>query len=74
MEEIVVNQVKKFRAQRGLTQAELAEKCDVTRECINHIENGKCGISLRLAMNICKTFGLKIEDVFTIVEVDETET
>lgn len=58
------NRIKVLRAERDWSQAELAEKLDVSRQTINAIETGKYDPSLPLAFKIAQLFGLKIEDIF----------
>lgn len=58
------NRIRVLRAEKGWSQAELAEKVGVSRNSINAIENGKFDPSLPLAFRIVELFGLKIEDVF----------
>ena len=58
------NQLKVFRALHDLTQENLAEKLNVTRQTILAIEKGKYDPSLELAFKIADIFNVKIEDVF----------
>ena len=58
------NRLKVLRAERDWTQADLAEKLDVSRQTINSIEKGKYDPSLSLAFKVAQLFGLKIEDIF----------
>lgn len=58
------NRIKELRAKYNLTQNDLANKVNVRRETIVFLEKGKYNPSLKLAYDISKTFGLKIEDVF----------
>ena len=58
------NKIKVFRAERNLSQEELANKVGVRRETIVHLENNKYMPSLKLAYDIAKTFGKNIEEVF----------
>ena len=58
------NRLRVLRAERGWSQAELAEKVGVSRNSINAVENGKFDPSLPLAFRIVDVFGLKVEDVF----------
>ncbi|KRN88374.1 hypothetical protein IV53_GL000338 [Ligilactobacillus ceti DSM 22408] len=52
-----------------MTQADLADLVDTTRQTIISIENGKYTASLPLAYKIAKVFNLQIEDVFDFSEV-----
>ena len=58
------NKIKILRAEHELTQADLAEKVDVSRQTINAIEKGKFDPSLPLAFKISKLFNLSIEEIF----------
>jgi len=58
------NRIRVLRAEKGWSQAELAEKVGVSRNSINAVENGKFDPSLPLAFHIADVFELKIEDVF----------
>ena len=56
--------IKKLRAKFKLTQEELAKKVGVRRETIVFLEQGKYNPSLKLARDVAKVFGKKIEQVF----------
>jgi len=58
------NKIKVLRAEHELTQEQLAEKVDVSRQTINAIEKGKFDPSLPLAFKISKLFNLSMEDIF----------
>lgn len=62
------NNLKVYRAQHDLTQKDLAEKVDVTRQTIISIEKGRYEPSLSLAFKLAHYFGVKIEDIFQYVE------
>ena len=53
-----------LRAEKGWSQAELAERLDIARQSVNAIENCKADPSLPLGMRIARLFGLPVEDVF----------
>lgn len=53
-----------FRAEMEWSQAELADRVGVTRQCINAIETGKYEPGLVLAFKIARVFGKNIEAVF----------
>ena len=53
-----------LRAERGWTQAELAEALDVSRQTVISIERGKYDPSLPLAFRIAAVFGRPIEALF----------
>ena len=58
------NKLKVLRAEKDLSQADLAEKLNVSRQTINAIETEKYDPSLPLAFSIAKLFGKKIEEIF----------
>lgn len=49
-----------------MTQQELADKTGVTRQTIVAIENGKYFPTLELAFRIAHTFGVSLDQVFTV--------
>lgn len=59
------NNVRELRGERGWSQAELAQKLDVSRQTVNAIETGKYDPSLPLAFKIARLFGMSIEFIFT---------
>jgi putative transcriptional regulator len=58
------NRIKVLRAERDMTQAQLADIVQVSRQTINAIEKGKFDPSLPLAFKIARLFKSKIEDIF----------
>lgn len=58
------NHLKDLRAERGWSQATLAERLDVSRQTVISIENGRYDPSLPLAFKIARVFQLPIEQVF----------
>lgn len=58
------NRLKVLRAERNWSQAELAERAQVSRQAINAVETGKFDPSLPLAFTLAEVFGLRIEDIF----------
>ncbi len=63
------NRLKVLRAERNWSQADLADRLDVSRQSVNAIETGKYDPSLPLAFKIARIFEMTIEQVFT----DEAE-
>ena len=59
------NRLKVLRAERNWSQADLADKLDVSRQSVNAIETGKYDPSLPLAFRIARVFGLAIEQIFS---------
>jgi len=58
------NRVRELRGEHGWSQADLAERLDVSRQTINAIETGKYDPSLPLAFKIARLFGQPIELIF----------
>jgi putative transcriptional regulator len=58
------NELRARRAERGWSQAELAERLGVSRQTVNAIETGKYDPSLELAFRIARLFRARIEDLF----------
>lgn len=58
------NRIKVLRAERNMTQADLATEVEVSRQTINAIEKGKFDPSLPLAFKISRLFKLSIEHIF----------
>ena len=63
-DQVMKNRIRVLRAEKGWSQADLAEKVGVSRNSVNAVENGKFDPSLPLAFRIADAFELKIEDVF----------
>ncbi|WP_312474031.1 helix-turn-helix transcriptional regulator [Neobacillus sp.] len=61
---VIKNRVKELRARHDLTQGNLADHVNVTRQTIVALEKGSYVPSLMLAMNIARTFKLPIEEIF----------
>lgn len=67
------NNIELLRKSKRISQSELAEVLEVTRQTISSLETGKYNPSIILAFKIAKFFDLKIEDIF-IYEGDNFET
>ena len=65
------NRIAQLRRERRISQADLAEAVEVTRQTIISLECGRYNASLQLAYKIARYFGLSIEDVF-LFEEEET--
>ena len=62
------NILRELRTERGWSQADLADRLEVSRQTINAIETGRYAPSLQLAFKISRQFKLKIEDIFVAKE------
>lgn len=58
------SRVRQLREQFGWSQAELADRLDVSRQTVNAIETEKYDPSIKLAFRIARLFGLPIESIF----------
>lgn len=58
------NRLKVLRAERDWSQADLAERLEVSRQSVNAIETGRYDPSLPLAFRIADLFELTIEQIF----------
>jgi putative transcriptional regulator len=54
-----------LRAERNWSQAELAQRLEVSRQSVNAIETGKFDPSLTLAFKLARLFEMPIETIFS---------
>lgn len=66
MKESIKNEVYKFRSKKGITQEELAEKMQVSRQTIIAIEKGNYTPSVLLAIKLASFFNISVEKIFQI--------
>ncbi len=66
---LINNNISQIRVRRKLTQEELAQAVNVSRQTIIALEKGNYIPSLLLAMSISRYFGLTIEKIFTLEEL-----
>jgi putative transcriptional regulator len=59
------NRLRVLRAEREWSQADLADRLEVSRQSVNAIETGKYDPSLPLAFRIARLFETSIEAIFT---------
>ena len=64
------NNIKTLRAAFQLTQSDLAEKIEVSRQTVNAIEKGKFDPSLPTAFRLAAVFNCSIKELF-IYESEE---
>ena len=62
------NRLEELRKLNGVTQEELADKLEASRQTIGSLENGKYNPSITLAFKIARFFGLSIEEIFIYEE------
>lgn len=58
------NRLRELRAERRWSQADLAQRLEVSRQTVNAIETSKYDPSLPLAFKIAQVFEMRIEDLF----------
>jgi putative transcriptional regulator len=66
MSDLLVNHLREARAQRGWTQADLAERVGVTRKTINTVENGVFVPSTVLALKLARALETTVEALFEL--------
>ena len=66
------NRLRELRAARRWSQADLADRCGVSRQAINAIETERYDPSLPLAFTIANVFDLTIEEIFLPDRADTT--
>lgn len=64
------NKIQELRKEWRITQSELADAVEVTRQTIISLENGRYNASLVLAHKIAQFFEMQIEDIF-IFDLEE---
>lgn len=64
------NSIRVERAKKKITQAELADKVNVSRQTIHAIETGKFIPSTVLALKIANFFKVSFEDIFKLEKTD----
>lgn len=61
---ILKNRLKVARAEKGLSQTQLAELVGVSRNTISSIETGQFNPTAKLALILCVALDKKFEDLF----------
>ncbi|MGA3162103.1 MAG: helix-turn-helix transcriptional regulator [Terracidiphilus sp.] len=59
------NRLRVLRAERGWSQADLAQRLEVSRQSVNAVETGKFDPSLPLAFKLARLFETTIEAIFS---------
>ena len=62
--QLMNNRIKVLRAERNWTQADLADKLEVSRQTVNALETGKYDPSLPLAFKLAQLFNTPLEGIF----------
>lgn len=66
----MTNTVKLERARINLSQQDLAEQVNVSRQTIHSIESGKFMPSYILAIKIARVFNIPVQELFVVEEMD----
>ena len=61
----MTNRLRALRAERGWSQAELAQQLSISRQSVNAIETGRYDPSLPLAFKLARLFTLPLEQIFS---------
>ena len=64
----LVSKLNVLRAEKRITQEELARNIGVTRATVIAIEKGNYNPSLQLAFKLANFFDVRIEDIFSVEE------
>jgi len=67
------NRIRVLRAEKEISQKELAEVIGVSRQTVNSIEKGKFNPSVITALKMAEYFDVDVETVFQILEDDSDE-
>lgn len=62
------NRLEEIRKAKGITQEELANAIEVSRQTVGSLENGRYNPSIILAFKIARFFEVSIEEVFIYEE------
>jgi len=68
LNERLANRLKERRGELSLTQAELAERCGVSRKTVNTVENGVFVPSTLLALKLAEALSEPVERLFWIAD------
>ncbi|NEU32138.1 helix-turn-helix transcriptional regulator [bacterium LRH843] len=67
------NNIKIIRKSLNMTQEELANQCNVTRQTINAIENNKYDPTLSLAFNLARNLRTTVDVLFIFEDEEKTK-
>ena len=67
------NKLEEIRKTNGITQEELADILEVSRQTIGSLENGRYNPSITLAFKIARYFNMQIEEIFLYEEETSNE-
>ena len=65
------NELRVWRARRNVSQQEVADAIEVSRQTINAIERGRFVPSTITSLLLARYFETRVEDIFRLSEEDE---
>ncbi len=65
---LLSNRIKVWRAEKNLTQEDLARRIGVSRKTINTLERGHFVPSTVIALRMAKEFGCTVEEIFSLTD------
>ncbi len=68
---MITSRVRTLRTAAGLSQAELAQAADITRQAVISIETGRYVPNTAVALKIAQRLRCRVEELFALPEVDE---
>jgi putative transcriptional regulator len=66
MKQHLRNRIYDYRTKKGITQEELADAVEVTRQTVIALEKGNYTPSVALALRLARVFKTSVEDLFTL--------
>jgi len=72
LKKYIGNQIKVFRKSTGLTQDELAQKLNTTKQTISRYEKGDRKANQDMLFSLCDIFGVSIDDFFPSTNENST--
>lgn len=66
MPETLENTIRRYREERGWTQAQLAQAMGVSRKTVNTVENGVFQPSVVVALKFAAALGQPVEALFAL--------
>lgn len=62
------NTLKVWRAKSDITQQQLADAVELSRQTVNSIEKGRFVPSVMTALRLARYFGTSVDEIFSAVE------
>src|SRR5579859_5035196 len=70
----LANRVRTLRLARGVSQQELAQRIELTRQAIGAIESGQYIPNTVVALRLAQVLGCRVEDLFVLADADTGPT